>query len=231
MEADCSGGQSSPWAVTPRRKEWWCHGQESNMTCPNTKHSQLARYIWLQWLYWATSTNHLLTQLTEVQILVFGHYPSSCFYLKHHPVYISKHNVLETGFCLCLQVGTNSIEHFKSLWSFLTISCSITTEPQNSTKNSSGPSAASGLVLYNRGMYNAENAALLLCSADHTQNTSYAIPKHCWDVTSLHLCRSVFTKPLPRSGLYTQQSRFYLKTETESSLRNIVFWKINRTVF
>jgi hypothetical protein len=31
---------------------------------------------------------------------VFGHYPSSCLYLKHRPVYFSKHNVSETGFCL-----------------------------------------------------------------------------------------------------------------------------------
>jgi hypothetical protein len=30
---------------------------------------------------------------------------------------------------------------------------------------------------------------------------------------------------------WTQLNRFYLKTETESSLRNVVFWKINRTVF
>jgi hypothetical protein len=28
-----------------------------------------------------------------------------------------------------------------------------------------------------------------------------------------------------------QLSRVYLKTETETSGRNIVFWKINRTVF
>jgi hypothetical protein len=30
---------------------------------------------------------------------------------------------------------------------------------------------------------------------------------------------------------WAQLSRFYLKTETESSLRNVMFWKINRTVF
>jgi hypothetical protein len=30
---------------------------------------------------------------------------------------------------------------------------------------------------------------------------------------------------------WVQLSRFYLKTETESSLRNVVFWKISRTVF
>jgi hypothetical protein len=39
---------------------------------------------------------------------VSGHYSSSCFYLKHRPVYISKHNVSETGFCLRLQGGTSS---------------------------------------------------------------------------------------------------------------------------
>jgi hypothetical protein len=35
---------------------------------------------------------------------VFGHYPSPCLYLKHSPVYFSKQNVPETGFCLRLQV-------------------------------------------------------------------------------------------------------------------------------
>jgi hypothetical protein len=33
-----------------------------------------------------------------------GHHPSSCFYLKHSAVYISKHNISETEFCLRLQV-------------------------------------------------------------------------------------------------------------------------------
>jgi hypothetical protein len=31
--------------------------------------------------------------------------------------------------------------------------------------------------------------------------------------------------------VWAQLSRFYLKTETETSLRNFVFWNINRTVF
>jgi hypothetical protein len=35
---------------------------------------------------------------------VSGYYPSSCFYLKHRPVYTLKHNVSETGFCVLLQV-------------------------------------------------------------------------------------------------------------------------------
>jgi hypothetical protein len=35
---------------------------------------------------------------------VFGHYPSSCLYLKRRPVYFSKLSVSETGFCLRLQV-------------------------------------------------------------------------------------------------------------------------------
>jgi hypothetical protein len=35
---------------------------------------------------------------------VFGHYPLSRLCLKCRPVYISKHNVSETGFCLHLQV-------------------------------------------------------------------------------------------------------------------------------
>jgi hypothetical protein len=39
---------------------------------------------------------------------VSGHYPSSCFYLKH-PVYISKHNVSETGFSLRLQVKSTQL--------------------------------------------------------------------------------------------------------------------------
>jgi hypothetical protein len=35
---------------------------------------------------------------------VSGHFSSSCLIWKHHPVYFSKHNVSETGFCLRLQV-------------------------------------------------------------------------------------------------------------------------------
>jgi hypothetical protein len=76
-------------------------------------------------------------------------------------------------------------------------------EPRNSTKNSSGLSlAASGLVIYSRGADNAENTALLLHSGDHTENISHVIAKHSRDVTSLRLSGSVFTKPLPRSGLH-----------------------------
>jgi hypothetical protein len=38
--------------------------------------------------------------------------------------------------------------------------------------------------------------------------------------------------PIGTSSIdWTQLSRSYLKTEKESSLRNVVFWKINRTVF
>jgi hypothetical protein len=62
--------------------------------------------------------------------------------------------------------------------------------------------AASGLVLYSRGTDNAENAVLFLRSADHTQNASHVIAKHCWDMTSLRLRGSVFTEPLNKSRLH-----------------------------
>jgi hypothetical protein len=51
-------------------------------------------------------------------------------------------------------------------------------------------------------MDNSENTVQLLCSADHTQNTSHMIAKHCWGVMSLHLRESVFTKPLLRNGCF-----------------------------
>jgi hypothetical protein len=57
-------------------------------------------------------------------------------------------------------------------------------------------------MLYSRGTDNAENTVLLLRSTDHTENTSHMIAKHCWGVTSLRLRGSVFTEPLPRSGLH-----------------------------
>jgi hypothetical protein len=44
------------------------------------------------------------TAIGCVQILRFGHYLSSCLYLKHRLVYFSKHNVSETGFRLRFQV-------------------------------------------------------------------------------------------------------------------------------
>jgi hypothetical protein len=40
---------------------------------------------------------------------VSGYYPSSCFYLKHSPVYVSKHKVSETGICLRLQEKTTQL--------------------------------------------------------------------------------------------------------------------------
>jgi hypothetical protein len=46
--------------------------------------------------------NEKLKRLTNYY--VSGHFPSSCYYLKHRPVYISKWNVSETGFCLRFQV-------------------------------------------------------------------------------------------------------------------------------
>jgi hypothetical protein len=75
-------------------------------------------------------------------------------------------------------------------------------EPRNSTKTSSGLFlATSGLVLYSRGTDNAENTLLQLRSADHTENTSHMLSKHCWDVSSLRLRGSVFTEPMPISRL------------------------------
>jgi hypothetical protein len=40
----------------------------------------------------------------QYKYYVLGHSPSSCLYLKCRPVYLSKHNFSETGFCLRLQV-------------------------------------------------------------------------------------------------------------------------------
>jgi hypothetical protein len=48
------------------------------------------------------------------------------------------------------------------------------------TKNSSGLFlATSGLVFYSRGRDKAENTVLLLCIADHTENTTHVMTKHC----------------------------------------------------
>jgi hypothetical protein len=57
-------------------------------------------------------------------------------------------------------------------------------------------------VSYSRGTDNAENTVPLLHSADHTENTSHMITKHCWDVTSLCVRGSVFTEQVPRSRLH-----------------------------
>jgi hypothetical protein len=45
----------------------------------------------------------------QYKYYVSGHYPSSRFYLKHHPLCISKHNVSESGFSLRLQVKPTSL--------------------------------------------------------------------------------------------------------------------------
>jgi hypothetical protein len=63
--------------------------------------------------------------------------------------------------------------------------------------------AASGLVLYSHGTDNAVNAVILLRNVDYTENTNHVgATKHCWVVTSLCLRESVFTEPLPKSGLH-----------------------------
>jgi hypothetical protein len=85
---------------------------------------------------------------------VSGHYPSSRFYLKHHPVYILKHNVSETGFCLRLHVKPTQLGSI----------------------DRAGPEIG-------------------------TSSVDWA-----------------------------QLNRFYMKTETESSLRNVVFSIINKTM-
>jgi hypothetical protein len=46
---------------------------------------------------------------TQYKCYVFGYYPSSCSYLKLRPVYISNHNVSETGFCLRIQVKSTQL--------------------------------------------------------------------------------------------------------------------------
>jgi hypothetical protein len=47
-------------------------------------------------------------------------------------------------------------------------------------------------------------------------------PSWCW-----YTCPKIGTNSIN----WAQLSRFYLKTETETSLRNVVFCNINRTVF
>jgi hypothetical protein len=46
---------------------------------------------------------------TLVKILCFWTLSIVLFYLKHRPVYISKHNVSETGFCLRLHVKSTQL--------------------------------------------------------------------------------------------------------------------------
>jgi hypothetical protein len=47
----------------------------------------------------------------------------------------------------------------------------------------------------------------------------------------LSLCKNIGLFIFQNSNVSETGFRLYLKTETESSLRNVVFWKINRTVF
>jgi hypothetical protein len=50
---------------------------------------------------------------------VSGHCPLSCFYPKHRSVYISKHNVSETGFCLRLHVRPTQLGPFDTASPYL----------------------------------------------------------------------------------------------------------------
>jgi hypothetical protein len=51
---------------------------------------------------------------------------------------------------------------------------------------------ASGLVLHSRNTDNAENTVILLRSADHRENTSHMIVKHCLYMMALRLRGSVY---------------------------------------
>jgi hypothetical protein len=94
---------------------------------------------------------------------------------KYCPVYFSKHNVSETGFCLRLQVKPTQL-----------------------------------------GPINRASPYLRT-----------PVPDARWSITSYPRCTEIGTSSID----WPQLSRFYLKTEIESSLRNGVFWKIKRTVF
>jgi hypothetical protein len=91
---------------------------------------------------------------------VFGHYASSCLYLKTRSPYFSKHNVSETGLCLCLQVKPTQLSPVDRV------------SPHLRTK----------------------------------------ITKITQDLRSGDRDSSIY---------WAQLSMFYLKTETESSLRNV----------
>jgi hypothetical protein len=90
--------------------------------------------------------------LLQYKYYVSGHYPSTCFYLKYLPVYISTHDVSKTGFCLRLQLE----------------------------------------------------------------------PSHLGPIDR--------ASPYLRSIDWAKLSRFYFKTETEPSTRNVVCWNINRAM-
>jgi hypothetical protein len=59
-----------------------------------------------QWTIYVLS---LLTVENYYKYYVSGHYTSSCFYLKHRLVHISKYNVSETGFFLLLQAKPDQL--------------------------------------------------------------------------------------------------------------------------
>jgi hypothetical protein len=58
--------------------------------------------------------------------------------------------------------------------------------------------------------------------------------EHCWSISTASCLTTLPTALIllqaTSSSDWPQLSRFYPKPETESSLRNIVFWKINRMV-
>jgi hypothetical protein len=71
---------------------------------------QASRQLDFRSTLWQEMLNLLIRRMYSAKLIlsfkycVSGHYPLSCFYLKHRPVCITKCNVSETGFCLCLQL-------------------------------------------------------------------------------------------------------------------------------
>jgi hypothetical protein len=99
-----------------------------------------------------------------------------------------------------LNTETSTSEHYEVFLLFL-FSHSRTSELNQKFSWTGLSLDASGFVLYSRGTVTAENTALLLSSADDTENTSHVIAKYCGSLMSLRLRGSVFNEPLPRSGL------------------------------
>jgi hypothetical protein len=106
LDKTCPNATS--FTTNPTWSNLGCHGgklatNHGLLTYETCIHICMSIPIYLHKLPIETKSSASLTFSTN-SYYVFGHYPSSCLYLKHCPIYFSKHNVLETRFCLHFQV-------------------------------------------------------------------------------------------------------------------------------
>jgi hypothetical protein len=97
MVTDQAQGQLYVFFIT----EW--NSLPMGLTCSSNERNKNFGWTFLGKSSWRGTTLQAEKDMGGSKYYVFGHYPSSCLYLKTVLFIFSNHNFSETGFCLRLQ--------------------------------------------------------------------------------------------------------------------------------